>query len=402
MELNALERARRRAIEQRGPEGIIDLCNSGFSAADIGVPDEIYHEAWDVWRGAPGYTPSGRGGPGTRRCIAEYYRERGVDVAPDSIVVTAGSSVSYHLVFGLLGGSVALPLPGYPLFDDIARDAGIGTVPYRCLPELQFLPDITGIEDALRSGARGIVVISPNNPTGIVVPEEMLLEIADLCARFDAVLLIDEVFAEFVADDSDQKGVPILPSSIAEPGCLVLRLQGVSKLAAAPEVKLGWIAVTGADAAQRTRWSDALDQRHDTYLTVSGFAEAFGQVVLGTPAGCRGIAVVRERVLNRVAELDRWIREAPYLEDLSAARVRGGIHRVVRLEQTVAATRLGTLDDEQIAISVLERTGILVHPGYLYGMEGERFGLGPWFVVTGLHRDGIVSTVAGRLHDLFR
>jgi hypothetical protein len=75
---------------------------------------------------------------------------------------------------------------------------------------------------------------------------------------------------------------------------------------------------------------------------------------------------------------------------------------VVRLEQTAVATRIGTLDDEQIAISILERTGVLVHPGYLYGMEGERFGLGPWFIVTGLHRDGVVSAVTRRLHDLFR
>ncbi|MFW5643312.1 MAG: pyridoxal phosphate-dependent aminotransferase [Alkalispirochaeta sp.] len=413
-ELNALERARIRIIRDRGREAVIDLCNSSFRVAGITPSEEIYRLAWEMWRRNPEYIPSGRGGEDIRRRVAEFYRERGVGVEVDQVVVTAGSSVSYHLVFSILRGEgagrpagVALPLPGYPLFEDIARDAGVEMIPYYCAPHAGFLPDPGEIEDALRSGARGVVVISPNNPTGIVVPEGILSEIAGMCSRYGAVLIIDEVFAEFVGDGGarpsggdDPGGVPLLPS-VAEGGCIVLRLHGLSKLAAAPEVKLGWIAVTGSDPRERSRWSDALDRHHDTYLTVSGYAEAFGRAVLGTSAGHRGIAVVREGVLNGQVELDRWVRDAPYLEDLAAGSVRGGIHRVLRIEQTVVAARIGSLDDEQIAVSILERAGILVHPGYLYGMEGEPFGLGPWFVVTALHQSGTVSIVADRLHDLF-
>ncbi|MDA3947978.1 MAG: hypothetical protein PF508_02030, partial [Spirochaeta sp.] len=189
----------------------------------------------------------------------------------------------------------------------------------------------------------------------------------------------------------------------------VVRINGLSKMAAAPEVKLGWVAVTGGDADVRRALVDDLDTRHDAYLTVSGFAEACATVFLtdsaGVPAPDSGgpwLETVRDTVNRQRAAFDRYLTEIPSLEDVRHTVWRGGIHRVLRIDPTVAAMRFGTLDDETIAIRILTETGVLVHPGYLYGMDVAEFASGPWFVVSSLNTEDVLASAVSRLHLILR
>jgi aspartate/methionine/tyrosine aminotransferase len=161
----------------------------------------------------------------------------------------------------------------------------------------------------------------------------------------------------------------------------VVHLNGVSKLCAAPEIKLGWIFVSGGDSAERAALTEDLDTEHDTYLSLSGFAEAaLKPFVAGETARS-----VRREIRESVETLrTAMIREIDSTPGWQAAEVTSGIHIPLRLDPMVAAERFGTLDDETIAVELVNRTGTFLHPGYYYGLDYPRFAGGPWFVVSAL------------------
>ncbi|MDA3951812.1 MAG: aminotransferase class I/II-fold pyridoxal phosphate-dependent enzyme, partial [Spirochaeta sp.] len=237
--INALERARREYVARNGTDALIDLTNSRFDRAGLAVPETVYAAAWRMWREQPAYAPSGRGVDAARTAVATFLSHRYPGVGADDVIITAGSSVSYHLLFthlrdaAVASGSgpgapplVALPLPGYPLFEDLLRDAGLAPCWYHCLPEQQFLPDPAEIEGLLSGvgggvaggGSRGatrgplvaVVVISPNNPSGVVLSSGTEEAIAAACSRHGAMLIVDEVFAPFVSTDGPHRA-PGLP-----------------------------------------------------------------------------------------------------------------------------------------------------------------------------------------------
>ncbi len=407
--MNLLEQARQRYIAGHGESALLDLTNSHFGKAGIEPPEELYDLTYRRWRADRTYRPSGRGGRELRHAIAEFMNRHGhvgSPVGPELIVATAGSSVSYHLIFswlrhispGTVGAEgpplVALPRPGYPLFEELAAHAGISVEWYGTSPKSGFQPDLQEIRLRLEEGARCVVVISPGNPTGVVVNGSALAGIDELCRQYGAILLIDEVFQSFVTAGAFDDHI------VKESTALTVRLNGLSKAFAAPDVKLGWIAVCGGKPGEGEELVQGLDTVHDTYLTVSGYAEAAGPVFLSDRPGLEAMERIRRDVLQRRQTLDAALAQIPVLQDYRRNSIHGGIHRMLKIDPIVASERFGTLDDEGIAVALLQRSGVYVHPGYLYGTEEAFPHQGPWIVITSLHRDHTISAACDRLREL--
>jgi aspartate/methionine/tyrosine aminotransferase len=382
--VNPLEQARRRAIHNGR---IRTLANTSFSAVHIRWPEELYRTAWDAWRREPAYTPTGRGGISARTALAHELSREGILSNPDDLVLTAGSSISYHLLFSVLrnrkgnpASTVALPTPGYPLFEGILAPLSMEPVWYRCPPENGFLPDHREIERLVRRAEppAALVLISPNNPTGVTYPDETVATIVDVCTTAGVTVILDEVFSLFRTTDT---GCDLVTHDTARGPAPVVHLNGVSKLCAAPEIKLGWIMVSGGDSAERMSLTEDLDTAHDTYLSLSGFAEAaLKPFVTGETARS-----TRSDIRERVADVrTAMIREIDSTPGWQAAEASSGIHIPLRLDPIVAAERFGTLDDETIAVELVNQTGVFLHPGYYYGLDYPRFSGGPWFVVSAL------------------
>lgn len=413
--MNRLETARQRYIRKHGESSLLDLTNSHFGRAGIVPPEALYQAAFERWRRFPEYRPSGRGGLALRESIAAFMSRPGRTIAPDQVVATAGSSVSYHLLFSRLTAAaattaatttthagapvVALPRPGYPLFEELAAGAGVTVVWYDTPPESGFQPDPHEIRKVLAQGARAVVVISPGNPTGVVIDPAVLAKINGFCREYDALLIVDEVFDRFVPTHH-----PV--SAGSERGsksnsALTVRLNGLSKAFAAPDIKLGWIVVAGGPRGAAESLLHDLDTIHDTFLTVSGFAEAAGPVFLTSAAGQDALKDIRRKVLERRRAMDGMLDDLPALEDYRGTSAVGGIHRLLRIDPVTASSRFGTLDDESIAVALIERVGVYVHPGYLYGTEDAFPERGPWIVVTALHTEKTVAAARDRLHSVF-
>ena len=145
-----------------------------------------------------GYTVA-LGLPALRSRIAGHYRQRyGIDVAPERVVVTTGSSAGFVLAFLALfdaGAKVALPSPGYPCYRHILTALGQGSVLLTTDAASRWMPTARQIDEAATGdGVAGLVLASPANPTGTMLEGTRLAEIVAACGRHDIWLVSDEIY----------------------------------------------------------------------------------------------------------------------------------------------------------------------------------------------------------------
>lgn len=155
------------------------------AAATAAIADEVL-----------GYTVA-LGVPELRAAIAGHYaRTYGVDVPPEQVAVTTGSSGGFLLAFLSafdVGDRVAMARPGYPCYRNILAALGCEVVELPCGPQTRYQPTVAMLE-ALDGPVAGLVVASPANPTGTVLAPAELAELAAHCAGTGVQLVSDEIY----------------------------------------------------------------------------------------------------------------------------------------------------------------------------------------------------------------
>jgi hypothetical protein len=304
-----------------------------------------------------GYDPDPLGLRAAREAVAADYARRGVSIDPDRIVLTASTSEAYGWLFKLLckpdGDTVLVPAPSYPLFDHLTRLEGVFGQPYCLEYHDRWVVDFESVDRSWTDEVRAMLVVSPNNPTGSEIDQEELTTIAASCAYNGAALIVDEVFADY----------PLRPGTSVKtevpPECLAFRLGGLSKSAGLPQLKLGWIAVSGPDE-KVTRALQHLELIADTYLSVST------PVQVAAPALIAGGAEVRAQILERVQRnYAALCQAAPRQAAVEVLSADAGWSAVLRVP--------ATLPEETLAIALLEEDGVLVHPGFFFDFPHEAF-----------------------------
>jgi len=144
-----------------------------------------------------GYTEA-LGLPKLRERIARHMSERyGVGVRPERVVVTAGSSAGFVLAFLALldqGYSLGLPSPGYPCYRQILKALNVRPTLIETSGQGRWMPTVADVERLAGEGAAGLLLASPNNPTGTMAPSRRLAEIAETCRRHRLWLISDEIY----------------------------------------------------------------------------------------------------------------------------------------------------------------------------------------------------------------
>jgi len=149
--------------------------------------------------GAHGYTDAA-GLPGLRTRIARYYAERhAIDIAPERVIVTTGSSAGFMLAFLMLcdaGGSLGLPQPGYPCYRHIASALDLRPVAIEAGPAEQWMPTPHALEEAgaHAGGLNALIVASPSNPTGTMLSADDLAMLVDYCRSRGMWFISDEIY----------------------------------------------------------------------------------------------------------------------------------------------------------------------------------------------------------------
>lgn len=341
---------------------LIDLTLSNPTRAGIEYPKTLLEALADS--SARVYEPHPRGLESARAAVRADYARRGIAVASDRIVLTASTSEAYSLLFKLLcapqGDRALAPVPSYPLFDHLARLDGVEIVPYRLEYHGRWAIDEHSVERAWTDRIRAVLAVSPNNPTGSMLSAAEREWLDRLCAERKVALIVDEVFADYAFEEvrltADMTHVRLKPDATP---ALTFRLGGLSKSAGLPQMKLGWIAVEGPDGLA----NDALERLEyicDTYLSVSTPVQTAAATFIEDGA------VVRARILARVRENYQHLKnEAAAHPQVEVLHADGGWSAVLR----VPSTR----PEEDIVLDLLQRDGVLVHPGFFFDFPHEAF-----------------------------
>jgi alanine-synthesizing transaminase len=322
---------------------VVDLVRGNVNELGIVYPPDVLKDILNAaTEAARVYRPDSLGQRVAREAIAQYYGS--LKIPADHIVVTPGTSVSYWYCFKLLaepGNEILCPQPSYPLFDYIAQLCGVELKHYRLSEENDWAIDFEHLESQISSGTRAIVLISPHNPTGMVADSTQLNQLAEIAGRHSLPIISDEVFSEFLF------GLDEFPRAARTNAPLVFTLNGFSKLFALPGMKIGWMAVTGAQDLVRKALS-ALELISDTFLPVNEIAQfAVLEIFRHGQDFLKQYVHWIERCRNQAVE---------GLKNVSFVQPRGGFYITVPT----------AIDEERAAATLLQKEGILVHPGYFY------------------------------------
>ena len=224
-----------RAMEAQG-RNVIHL---EIGEPDFDTPDMIRHAAKKaIDDGWTHYGPT-QGFPELRTVIAEYVsRTRGVVVGPENVcVVPGGKPIIFFPMLTLLeeGDEVIYPNPGFPIYESMIGFLGAKPVPLPLVESRGFSFDLDSLRRNVNDRTRMIVLNSPQNPTGGVIPEQDLAEIANLVRDRDLLILSDEIYSRIYYGRKP-------PSIASQPGMLekTIILDGFSKTYAMTGWRMGY------------------------------------------------------------------------------------------------------------------------------------------------------------------
>lgn len=348
-----------RAVEERSARGlpVIDLTETNPTRVGLPYPEEELAEL--LCRGAATeYIPPPRGIPEAREALAEALSRPGDVVSAEDLVLTASTSESYSYLFKLFGDpgdEVLTAAPSYPLLDSLAALEGLGLRHFYRRPGRRFAIDPEAVELALSERTRLLALVHPGNPTGTFLSEAEQESVAALCASRGIPLISDEVFADYPLGEGVRRAGPA--AALGE--ALSFSLGGLSKSAGLPSWKLGWIRVGGPPDLRRQAVA-ALELVADSYLSVATPVQRALPGVLALAPRIRTVILDRLRANLSVLRATLAGRE-----DVELFEPEGGWSAVLRFSRPVS--------DEDLVLEILEKEGVLVHPGYFFDFATDDF-----------------------------
>jgi alanine-synthesizing transaminase len=304
------------------------------------------------------YDPQPKGLARAREMVAAYYREQsgGFEIDPESVVLTTSTSEGYSYVFRLLcnpGDEVLVPKPSYPLFEFLADLEDVKLVSYPLLYDHGWQIDFHSMQKAVNASTRAVVVVHPNNPTGSYVSQSERELLNAFCREHGLAAVVDEVFLDYPHDGVRRT------SFAANQVALTFTLSGLSKISGLPQMKLAWVATSGPEEMVASAMG-RLEVIADTYLSMNAPIQLAAGVLLEQRKKIQPLLL--DRVHANLAELDRQLAKQKTTQRL---QVEGGWYAVLRVPVTQS--------DEDLAIEILRKTSVLVHPGHFFDFTGDGY-----------------------------
>ncbi|MBV8819829.1 MAG: pyridoxal phosphate-dependent aminotransferase, partial [Acidobacteriaceae bacterium] len=227
---------RARALEAQG-RSIIHL---EIGEPDFDTPAHVIEAANEALRqGWTHYGPT-QGYPDFRSAIAAHVSEtRGIQVGPENVcVVPGGKPIMFFPMLALLepGDEVIYPNPGFPIYESMINFLGATPVPMPLLEERGFSFDLDLFREKLSAKTKLIILNSPQNPTGGVIPAADIRAIAELVRDRDVLVLSDEIYGRIYFGEEPPLSIASLPGMLEK----TLILDGFSKIYSMTGWRLGY------------------------------------------------------------------------------------------------------------------------------------------------------------------
>ena len=231
-----------RQMEDEGQK-IIKLNIGNMAPFGFDAPEEIQQDMIRNLPDSAGYSDS-KGIFAARKAVMHYTQQLGIEgVTLDDIYLGNGASELIVMAVNALlndGDELLVPMPDYPLWTAATSLAGGTPVHYRCDEDNGWLPDLDDLRAKVTPRTRGIVVINPNNPTGVLYPEALLKGIVQIAREHELTLLVDEVYDKVLYDDVKFTAMGSLSTDV-----LTLTFNSLSKAYRSCGYRAGWLVVSG-------------------------------------------------------------------------------------------------------------------------------------------------------------
>ncbi|MES2219432.1 MAG: pyridoxal phosphate-dependent aminotransferase [Acidobacteriota bacterium] len=314
------------------------------------------------------YEPDPRGLAIARAAVLDYYAAaQATRISSEQIFLTTSTSEAYSDLFRLhcdSGSEVMIAQPSYPLFDFLADMEDVRLVPYPLFYDHGWHIDIAALTERITSRTRAIVVVHPNNPSGHFTSPAERNMLERVCEEHGLALIVDEVFLDYGIGEMYSAETPSRVSfSTGEHPVLTYVLSGLSKVAGLPQMKAAWIAAFGPDALLEAATA-RLEMIADTFLSMNAPIQHAMPYLLANRTSVQ--QQIRLRVRENLEALDCQLAGAP---SVSRLRMDGGWYAILRVPALMGG--------DELAILLMERENVVVHPGHFYGFDG-----GGWIVLS--------------------
>jgi len=343
---------RARQMEEEGHK-IIKLNIGNLAVFGFDAPEEIQQ---DMIRNLPtsaGYSDS-KGIFGARKAVMHETQKQGIKgVTLDDIYLGNGASELIVMATnGLLnnGDELLLPAPDYPLWTAAVSLSGGTPVHYLCDEANGWMPDIEDIRSKITKNTKGIVVINPNNPTGALYSDELLLQIVELARKHGLIIFADEVYDKVLYD-----GVKHTPIASLSEDVLTLTFNSLSKSYRSCGYRAGWLVVSG-DKKPAADYIEGLNMLSNMRLC----ANVPGQWAIQTALG--GYQSINDLVgeggrLRKQRDLAYELITA--IPGVTCVKPQAALYMFPRLDPKVYPIK----DDQQFFLELLQETKVMLVQG---------------------------------------
>jgi alanine-synthesizing transaminase len=343
-----------RQMEEEGHK-IIKLNIGNVAAFGLMPPDEIVQ---DMIRNLPsataaGYTDS-KGLFAPRKAVVHYTQEKNVKgVTVDDVYLGNGASELIQISMSALlndGDELLIPAPDFPLYTAVVGLSGGVPVHYVCDEQAGWLPDIEDIRSKITPRTRGIIVCNPNNPTGALYPDEVLLAIIELARQHQLVVFADEIYDKTLYDGNTHTSMASLADDV-----LFVTFNGLSKNYRSCGYRAGWMVVSGEKRHARD-YIEGLNMLASLRLCANTPGQLAIQTALGGYQSIKDLVAPSGRLCRQRDLAYELLTQIP---GVSVVKPKAALYMFPRLDPKMYPIA----DDQQFAYELLAEEKVLIVQG---------------------------------------
>ena len=345
-----LQQAKR--MEDEGHK-IIKLNIGNLAAFGFDSPEEIQLDMIRNLPNAAGYSDS-KGIFPARKAVMHYTQEKHIKgVTLEDIYI--GNGVSELIVMAMnallnTGDEVLVPAPDYPLWTAAVSLSGGTPRHYICDEGNEWLPDIADIRAKITPRTRAIVIINPNNPTGALYPESVLLEIIAVAREHGLIIYADEVYDKVLYDGATHTAIASLSEDV-----LTISFNGLSKNYRSCGYRAGWMVVSG-DRRDASDYIEGLDMLASMRLCANVPAQYGIQTALGGYQSIDDLVAPGGRLARQRDLAHELITSIP---GVSCVKPKATLYMFPRLDPEVYPIK----DDQEFIAELLRDQRVLLVQG---------------------------------------
>ena len=338
---------------QREGTPVLKLNTGNPAAFGFPLPDSIRNAIEGRAHEAVAYCDF-QGMPAAREAIIRYERSKGIEgIEPGDVFI--GNGVSEVVNFALMpllnpGDEVLVPTPNYSLWSNSILLAGATPVFYRCDEQSGWNPDVQDLKKKVSSRTKALVIINPNNPTGVLYSTEVLEQLIEVAREHNLVIFSDEIYDRLVLD-----GLKHTATASLAPDLTVITMNGLSKSHSLCGYRCGWMVISGP-RARTEEYRKGIVQLTSLRLCSNALAQLVIPAALEdmeTPASMvRPGGRYFEQRKATIETLDK-------IEGISYVKNVAAFYLFPKLD----VKKFNITSDKAFARDLLTETGILVIPG---------------------------------------